>query len=171
MNKLIVKTYLYMNTYTYIYIYIYMNKYIHGHAPSKKVEPRASQNEPKDRQQVHRWKSTHLLQISVNAGLGQCWMRDWDNVGSAKDGPLTGFGHHPAEATFLQLEFVRDQFKIPRRSHKGIRNKQNGPKRGAKTSQGSFKDTLAEHDRTNIEKVCQKMQTRVPIFEPKSIKT
>ena len=107
-----------------------MNKYIHGHAPSKKVEPRASQNEPKDRQQVHRWKSTHLLQISVSAGLGQCWMRDWDNVGSAKDGPLTGFGHHPAEATFLQLEFVRDQFSIPKRSHKGTRNKQNGANNG-----------------------------------------
>ena len=148
-----------------------MNKYIHGHAPSKKVEPRASQNEPKDRQQVHRWKSTHLLQISVNAGLGQCWMRDWDNVGSAKDGPLTGFGHHPAEATFLQLEFVRDQFSIPKRSHKGTRNKQNGAKRGAKTSQGNFKDTLTEHDLQIIEKCAKRRQPRCSILNEKSMRT
>ena len=45
-----------------------------------------------------------------------------------------------------ERDFVRDQCSIPEWSHKGTQNNQNGVKRGAKTSQGTYKDTLTEQD-------------------------
>jgi len=41
---------------------------------------------------------------------------------------------------------------MSKRNPKGTRSKQNGAKKRAETSQGTFKDTLVEQGRTNIDK-------------------
>ena len=65
----------------------------------------------------------------------------------------------------------RTKVSMPKWNPEGTRSNQNWTKRGAKTSQGTFKDTLAENSWKNIEKGCQKTQTRVPLFRTKALNT
>ena len=63
-----------------------------------------------------------------------------------------------------RFECRKGRFSMPKRCQKGTQNNPNGTQRVAKTSKGTFKDTLAEQSRTNIEKGCQNTQTGVPTF-------
>ena len=58
------------------------------------------------------------------------------------------------------------KFPMPKWSHKGIPNNQIGTKRGTKTSQGTFKETLAEQGRNSIEKGCEKCVRGTGFWKP-----
>ena len=164
MNKLMVKTYLYMNIYTYIYIFIFfirINIYMAMRPPKRWSQELARTNQR---------TASRSTAGKVHICYKSAWTRDWDNVGCGigtmldppKTAPWQDLGTIQLKLLFYSLSSFGTSFRSQKGATKVAGTSKMEPKGVPKRAKEASKTPL----RSMIEKILKKCAKRCKLGCP-----